>query len=72
MAPVIVLLGARLYTGFYTPACVFFLAMPKGKWDLSSPTRDGSNSCHQCWKHGVLTTGLPWKFLHILIKKTNW
>ena len=39
----------------------FFLAVPRGSWNLSSPTRDGtqalgSESTESC---RVLTTGLP-------------
>ena len=43
----------------------FFLAVPRGLWGLSSPTRDQTRAPLQ-WKHGVLTTGPPGKSLNIL------
>ena len=42
-----------------------FLAMPHGMWDLNSLTRD--QTCTPCIGSAVLTTGLPGKYLEVLL-----
>ena len=41
-------------------SCFAFLAVLRGTWDLSFPTKR-SNPCPLQWKHRILTTGPPGK-----------
>ena len=51
--------GSAITPGYcYLFLVFFFLAVPWGLWDLSSPDQ-GLNPCPQQWKCAVLTTGPP-------------